>query len=71
MREQKGSMREHEGAEREHRGAKSEHKGAKSEQSHETGLSARAKRRALSQRWVTCCTRFGDIIYIYINVLLN
>jgi hypothetical protein len=36
------------------------------EQDDETGFSARAKRRPLSQQDITCWPQFGDAIYIYI-----
>lgn len=53
-------------AEGEHGGAEREHEGAEKEQRDETVSSAGAKRRRLSQPGRTCCTQFGDYIYIYI-----
>lgn len=60
--EQRGSRGEHEGAQREHERASREQGG---EHIDETGISARAKRRGLSQQAVTCWPRFGETIYIY------
>jgi len=51
MREQGRAVREHGGATREH--------------TDETGVSARAEQRRLSQQLVTCWPEFGDTIYVY------
>jgi len=67
MGEQRGSMREHGGAMREQGRAVREHGGATREHTDETGVSARAEQRRLSQQLVTCWPEFGDTIYIYIN----
>ena len=54
------AAREHGGAVKEHKGAANEHGGAQSEHMDETGLSAGAKQRGLSQQKV-----WGNYIYIY------
>ena len=54
------AVREHRESTREQRANTGEHEGASREQMDETGLSARAERRGLSQRAVTYCLRFGD-----------
>jgi len=56
---------EQEVAEGEHGGATSEQGRAAREYRHEIVFSARAKRRHLSQRPVSCCHGFGDTIYDY------
>lgn len=73
MKEQRKSTREHEGREGEQAGASGSNGGAsgsrgraEEEQMDETGDSAGAKRRGMSQHSVTGCPKFGDIIYIYI-----
>ena len=66
----------HEKAEKEHERAKRKHEEAQREQKKhqesmrkqddEISFSAKAKRRFLNQRVITCCTQFGDAICIYI-----
>ena len=60
MREHGGAIREQGIAVREHGGATREHGAATREHTDETGLSARAEQRGLSQRGVTCWPQFGD-----------
>jgi len=48
--------------------AKGEHGRAEEEHINETGVSEGAKRRGLSQRWVTCWLQFGEFIYICIYI---
>jgi len=58
-------------AEGEHGGATSEQGRAAREYRHEIVFSARAKRRHLSQRPVSCCHGFGDTIYDYNIIALR
>ena len=61
-REQGGSIRSRGGAGREQRRAEREHEIAAREQNGETGVSARAMRRCLSQQEVKCCLQFEKTI---------
>jgi len=60
-----GAAREYGRAKREYGRAEGEHGRAEGEHINETGVSAGAKRRHLSQQSVTCWPGFGETIYIY------
>jgi hypothetical protein len=61
---------EHEEAEREsteeHEGAVREQARAEGEQMYKTVVSAKAKRRRISQQKITSCVKIGVYVYIYI-----